>query len=152
MNTLDLLWGAGLTRHCRSNKLVACKSIVLCTPSKRSEPAKQAGFTGAYTVLKVDALERSKYKDFEADSDAQVKIKEFLDEKVDLTEQLAEGIATLVKGVRSFNSVKEVLKHHRALQDATTDEKREEIKKDIDAELKKMIDENSSLLKKALEL
>lgn len=115
-------------------------------------PAEQAGFTGAYTVIKVDALERSEYKDFEADSDAQAKIKEFLDEKVDLTEDLAEGIATLVKGVRSFDSVKGVLKLHSALQDAGTDEKREKIGKDIDAELKKLSDDDSSLLKEALEL
>jgi len=103
-------------------------------------------------VLKVDARERLEYKDFEADSDAQAKIKEFLDENVDLTEDLAEGIATLVKGVRSFDSVKGVLKLHSALQDADTNEKREKIGKDIEAELKKLSDDDSSLLKEALEL
>jgi len=71
---------------------------------------------------------------------------------VDLTENLAEGIATLVKGVRGFDSVKGVLKLHSALQDANTDEKREKIGKDIEAELKKLSDDDSSLLKEALEL
>ena len=115
-------------------------------------PAEQAGFTGAYAVLKIDARERSEYKAFEANSDAQAKIKEFLDENVELTEDLAEGIATLVKGVRSFDSVKGVLKLHSSLQDADTNEKRKKIGKDIEAELKKLSDNDSLLLKEALEL
>lgn len=115
-------------------------------------PAEQAGFTGAYAVLKVDARERSEYKDFEAESAVQAKIKEFLNEKVDLTEDFAEGIATLVKGVRSFDSVKGILKLHSALQDANTEDKRGKMGKDIEAELKKLSDDDSSLLKKALQL
>lgn len=115
-------------------------------------PPENSGFTGAYIVIKIDAREKPDYKEFEADSEAEGKIKEYLDDGLDVTEEIAKSISGAVKGVRSFSYVKEVLKLNKKLNGAQTDEEKEALKKLIGDELKNLTEDEAELLKDALEI
>ncbi|MBS1794366.1 MAG: hypothetical protein JSS81_10960 [Acidobacteria bacterium] len=112
--------------------------------------AEEAGMTDAYVVVRVNAVEKKEYKDFEATGAAQEILDTVLNQNV--TASVADLITDIVKDSQEFGTVKKVLDLDKQLAKATTDDEKKRLKTAIETELKKLSDDQAGLLREALKL
>ncbi len=113
--------------------------------------AEEAGLSDAYIVIRINAVEKPEYKDFESASAAQEIIDEVLTNET-MTESIVSLISDTVKSARQFGSVRKVLELKKGLDKTADAQKKGELKKKIEDELKKLSDDQASLLNDALGL
>lgn len=118
--------------------------------AQNGELAEKAGMIDPYVVVRINAIEKKEYKDFEATSAAQEILDTVLNQSI--TTEIAEAITESVKASKQFDSVKRVLDLNKQLSKAKTEEKKTELKSAIDNEFKKLSEDQVSLLKEALDL
>lgn len=112
--------------------------------------AEEAGMTNPYVVVRINAVEKNEYKDFEATSAAQEILDTVLNQSI--TNEIAEVITDSVKASKQYDSVKKVLDLNKKLGKATKEEEKTKLKTEIENELKKLSEDQISLLKEALGL
>lgn len=110
--------------------------------------AEEVGMTDAYLVIRINAVEKKEYKDFEATSAAQEILDTVLNQSI--TTEISNTITDIVKDSQEYSSVKKVLDLNKKLGKETKPEKKAELKTSIENELKKLSDDQVTLLKEAL--
>jgi hypothetical protein len=119
--------------------------------TKDGKLAEEAGMIDPYTVVRINAVEKKEYKDFEATAAAQEILDAVLNNQT-ITADIAELINDSVKASKQLDSVRRVLDFSKRLDKATTEEEKAKLKKSIENELKKLSEDQINLLKDALEL
>jgi hypothetical protein len=119
--------------------------------NKDNIPAEKTGLTDPYVVLSINAVERNEYKNFELDSAGQEILDAVLNQK-NITENLATLITDTVKGAKHYSSVGKVMELKRKTDKEKDDEKKKMLKANIENELKRLDEEQVSLVKEALGL
>jgi hypothetical protein len=127
--------------HPENNRLISTKNGKL---------AEKDGMEDPYIVVRINAKERKEYKEFESDSETQQFLEMFLNHGV--TKNLADLLSDSVKASIQFNSFNEILHKKKALAKEKKAAKKKEIGKDIQNEIKKLPDDQQTLLKEVLGL
>ena len=112
--------------------------------------AEKAGMEDPYIVIRINADERKAYKEFEPDSATQQLLETFLNHGV--TKNLADLLSESVKASIQFNSINKILRKNRGLAIEKNMAKKKELATDIRNELKRLPDDQQTLLKEILGL
>jgi hypothetical protein len=118
--------------------------------TKSGVPAEQAGMEAPYAVLRINAIQKDEYKDFEATSAAQEILDKVMNQPV--SKELADLVEDGVKAVKEHDAVKAVLGLKKQLDKEAVDETKTELRQAIENELKKLSGDQVSLLKEVLGL
>ena len=113
-------------------------------------PAEQAGMTDAYIVIRINAVEKNEYRDFQLDAAAQETLDAVLNHG--LTKDIAEMISGSAKAARQFDTVKNVLALKRTFDQTTDASQKAKLLKDIEDRLKLLDDAQAQVLRDALAL
>jgi hypothetical protein len=114
------------------------------------ELAEKAGMTDAYVVIRINAVEKKEYKDFEAASAAQEILDAVLNQN--LTAEVTDLITENIKASKQLDSVKKVMDLNKKYGKASTTDEKAKIKTAIENEFKKLSEDQVDSLKEALGL
>lgn len=113
-------------------------------------PAERAGMTDPYVVVRINAVEKNEYRDFQLDAAAQETLDAVLNHG--LTKDLAEMISGSVKAARQFDTVKDVLALKRTLDQTADAARRAALCKDLEDRLRLLDESQAQTLRDALSL
>jgi len=112
--------------------------------------AEQAGLTDPYIVIRINAVEKNEYKDFQLDAAAQETLDAVLNHG--LTKDIAEMISGNVKAARQFDTVKNILALKRTMEQTTDAAQRTSLRKEIEDRLKLLEESQAQTVREALTL
>ena len=112
------------------------------------QPAENVGLTDPYIVIRVNAVQKDEYKDFQLDAAAQ----EILDavQNHGMTKEIAELVSGSVKAARQFDTVKNVLALKRTMDQTTDAARLVTLRKQLEEGLKALDDAQAGMLREVL--